>query len=224
MIDYPSLKYCPVFKGIEEEEVKLLLKKVHFQIKNFSKNDVIVLAGDKVKNLYIILQGSVSGEIHDYSGNTIKIEDIEAPRPLATAFLFGSENSYPVTLVANTNVTILSLPVDEFLMLLQMNSVLLKNYLNSISSRTQFLSQKLHFLGIKTIKGKIAHFLLQKAGDRYHSVELKSTQQELADLFGVTRPSLARVFSEMQKERLIITERRTITIINKEKLNKLIRK
>ena len=89
MIDYISLKRCPVFQGIDEKEASLLLEQVHYQIKVFKKHDIIALAGDQVKNLYIILKGSVSGEIHDYSGNTVKIEDIEAPRPLATAFLFG---------------------------------------------------------------------------------------------------------------------------------------
>ena len=63
-----------------------------------------------------------------------------------------------------------------------------------------FLSQKLHFLSFKTIKGKVAHFFLTQAGEKFHSIELKNTQQQLADLFGVTRPSLARVFGEMQKE------------------------
>ena len=104
-----------------------------------------------------------------------------------------------------------------------MNKAMLKNYLNSISSRTQFLSQKLHFLSFKTIKEKVAHYFLHKAGDRYHSVELKNTQQQLADLFGVTRPSLARVLSEMQREKLILIEKKTVTLLNKEKLNELLR-
>jgi CRP-like cAMP-binding protein len=224
MIDYTSLKKCPVFHGIDKKEAALLLKHVHYQIKTFKKDDIIALAGEQVKNLYIILKGSVSGEIHDYSGNKVKIEDIEAPRPLATAFLFGSNNRFPVTVIANNDVTILSMPLDDFLKLLHLNSQLLKNYLNSISSRAQFLTQRLNFLSIKTIKEKIANYILQKAGDRFHSIELKNTQQELAELFGVSRPSLARVFSEMQKERLIIIEKRTVTILNKEKLNELIRK
>jgi len=106
---------------------------------------------------------------------------------------------------------------------MQLNQVVLKNYLDSISSRTQFISQKLHFLSFKTIKEKIAHYLLQKAGDRLHSFQLDSTQQQLADLFGVTRPSLARVLSEMQKEKLIIIDKKTVTLLNKQKLNELLR-
>jgi CRP-like cAMP-binding protein len=223
MINYQLLSQCPIFRGITEKETEYLLKKIHFQIKSFLKDEVIVVAGEPVLNLNIILLGSVRGEMIDYSGKTIKIEDVEAPKPLATAFLFGQENKFPVTVTANNDVKMLTIPVSEFLKLLQMNTQILKNYLNSISSRAQFLSQKLHFLSFKTIKGKVAHFLLQQAGEKFHSVELKNTQQQLADLFGVTRPSLARIFGEMQKEGLIRIANKTVTLLDKMALNKLIK-
>jgi CRP-like cAMP-binding protein len=107
---------------------------------------------------------------------------------------------------------------------LQLNTQILINYLNNISSRTQFLTQKLQFLNFKTIREKVAHFLLTLAGDKYHSVELNHTQQQLAELFGVTRPSLARVLGEMQFEGLIKIERKTVTLADREKLNQLLRK
>jgi CRP-like cAMP-binding protein len=214
---------CPVFMGIPEEENKKLLSKIHFQIRSFEKDEIVVHADDEVKNLYIVLSGSVRGEMIDYSGKTIKIEDIEAPRPLAAAFLFGKENRFPVTVTANKTAELLAVPVPEFLKLLQFNTRLLRNYLNSISTRAQFLSQKLQFLSFKTIKEKVAHFLLQKADDKFHSFELKNTQQQLADMFGVTRPSLARVFGEMQKEELIKIEKKTVTLLNKKGLNDLLR-
>lgn len=223
MINYQLLSKCPVFHGISEKRTEELLKHIHYQIKSFSKDDVVAIAGEQIAHLYIVLAGSVKGEMIDYSGKTIKIEDIEAPRPLATAFLFGTENKFPVTVSANNDVKILAVPISEFLKLLQMELNILKNYLDSISSRTQFLSQKLHFLSFKTIKEKVAHYLLQKAGERLHSVELKNTQQQLADLFGVTRPSLARVLAEMQREKLIVIEKRTVTLLNKQKLNELLR-
>jgi len=221
MINFQLITQCPIFKGITEKEAEFLFNKIHFQIKNYSKGDVVVVAGEVVINLLIIIAGSVRGEMIDFSGKTIKIEDIEAPKPLATAFLFGKENTYPVTVTVNNDAKILVIPVTEFLKILQLNTQILKNYLNSISSRAQFLSQKLNFLSFKTIKGKVAHFLLQQAGEKFHSVELKNTQQQLADLFGVTRPSLARVFGEMQKEELIAITNKTVTLLDKKALNEI---
>lgn len=222
MIDYALLAQCPVFRGISADDAEKLLKQIHFQLRKFLKDEIVVVAGAPVTNLNIVISGSVRGEMIDYSGKTIKIEDVEAPKPLAAAFLFGQDNKFPVTVTANGKCSILVIPVGEFLKLLQMNSQILRNYLNSISSRAQFLSQKLHFLSFKTIKGKVAHYLLQEAGDRFHSVELKNTQQQLADLFGVTRPSLARVFGEMQKDGLISISNKTVKLVNREKLSELI--
>jgi CRP/FNR family transcriptional regulator, dissimilatory nitrate respiration regulator len=222
MMNYKLLAQCPVFKGIPENESKKILNEIHFQVKSYNKGDVVAIAGEPVTNLFIILSGSVKGEMIDYSGKTIKIEDIEAPKPLATAFLFGKENRFPVTVTAINDVRILAIPVAEFLILLQRNTQILRNYLNSISSRSQFLSQKLHFLNFKTIREKTAHFLLQQAGEKLHSFELKFTQQQLSELFGVTRPALSRVFSEMQREKLFFIEKKTVTLLNKQKLNEIL--
>jgi CRP-like cAMP-binding protein len=223
MIDYQLLSQCPVFMGIPDSESKKLLQQIHYQVKKIEKDEVVVHAGDEVTFLYIILSGSVRGEMIDYSGKTVKIEDIDAPKPLASAFLFGKENKFPVTVTANNNASLLAIPVAEFLKLLQLNTRLLRNYLNNISTRAQFLSQKLHFLSFKTIKEKVAHFLLKQAGERFHSFELKNTQQQLADLFGVTRPSLARVLGDMQIEGLIKIEKKTVSLLDKQGLNDLLR-
>ena len=218
MIDYTLLMQCPVFKGLNEVAVDKILKVIHFQIRTYNKNDIIALAGEEVDSLFIILNGTVKGEMIDYSGKVVKIEDIEAPRPLASAFLFGSDNRFPVTVTARDQVTILSLPVREFLKLLQRNEQVLVNYLNSISSRSQFLSRKLQFLSFSTIKAKMAHFLLQQRRTESDTVELKQTQQQLAELFGVTRRSIARVLGELQHEKIIKIEKRTVKLLDKDKL------
>jgi CRP/FNR family transcriptional regulator, dissimilatory nitrate respiration regulator len=224
MINYKLLEECPVFKGISENESKELLSDVFYQIRRYNKGDLVAITGEPVKNLYIIITGSVSAEMIDYSGKTVKIEDIEAPRPLAAAFLFGSDNFFPVTITAKEEVTVLTIPLSEFLKLLQKNTRILVNYLNNISSRSQFLSRKLHFLNFKTIREKVADFMLQNAGEKLHSFELKNTQQQLADIFGVTRPALSRVLGQMQREKIIIKDKKTVTLLNRSKLNQILRK
>ena len=223
MIDYSILIKSPLFSGIPEQEFRALFSKIHYQVRKFEKDAIVVQGGEEVTNLFVVLSGSVRGEMIDYSGKTVKIEDIEAPRPLAAAFLFGKENKFPVTVTANKKSELLAIPVVEFLKMLQLNTRLLRNYLNNISTRAQFLSQKLHFLSFKTIKEKVAHFLLQQAGDTFHSFELKNTQQQLAELFGVTRPSLARVLGDMQNENLIKIEKKTVTLLDKQGLNSLLK-
>lgn len=222
MIQTEILCQSPIFRGISPTELQQLFSEIHFQVKTYQKYELITIAGEICDRLLIIQRGNVKAEMNDYSGKIIKIEDIEAPRPLATAFLFGKENRFPVTVSANTDVEIVSIPKPEFVKLLQTNSLILNNYLNAISTRAQFLSQKLKFLSFKTIKQKIAHYLLEMAGDKLQTVEIQQSQEQLAEMFGVTRPSLARTLGEMNQEGLIESDRRHIKILDKNRMNLLL--
>ncbi|MDP3433791.1 MAG: Crp/Fnr family transcriptional regulator [Bacteroidota bacterium] len=223
MIQPEILCQSPIFRGISPEGLQELFRQIHYQVKSYQKNDLITLAGEICDRLLIIQEGSVKAEMNDYSGKTIKIEDMSAPWPLATAFLFGKENRFPVTVSATSDVEMVSIPKPEFVKLLQMSSLILNNYLNTISTRAQFLSQKLKFLSFKTIRQKIAHYLLEKAGERLQTVEVPQSQEQLAEMFGVTRPSLARTLGEMVQEGLIETQRKAIKILDKDRMNQLLK-
>ena len=223
MIDFELLVKSPVFSGLLVDKLKSTFQDIHYQVRKFEKNDLVVQAGTECSQLIIVLSGSVKGEMTDYTGKTIKIEDIEAPRPLAAAFLFGQNNQFPVTVIANNDVELLYISKPEFLKLLQKDQRILTNYLNSISSRAQFLSQRIKFLSFKTIRQKIAHYLLGLAGDRLAVVELPLSQEQLSEFFAVTRPSLARALGEMGQEGLIDVKRRTVRILDKQKMNELLK-
>jgi CRP-like cAMP-binding protein len=219
---YAELSRTNIFSGLNEENIIELLHDKPFRLKEYTKEEYVAYSHDVCNDMLIVVQGSVRGEMTDFSGKKLKIEDIIAPRPLAAAFIFGRENRYPVDIIANEAATVLVIPRDVLLFLLQHSQVVLKNYLNAISSRTQFLSNKIRFLSFKTIREKLANYILNNIKKDSNVFILNQSQTELADFFGVTRPSLARALAEMGKEGILHTERREITILDKEKFNKLL--
>ena len=44
MINYNLLLNCPVFKGLDETTIDKILKEIHYQVKHYSKNDIIAKA------------------------------------------------------------------------------------------------------------------------------------------------------------------------------------
>lgn len=221
---YQIISNSPFFRGLNAVEVEQILGKISHSVKSFSKGETIAQREEEVKNLCIVLAGTVKGEMVDFSGKILKIEEMTAPQPIAHAFLFGERNKYPVDVIAIEDCKILFIPKVEVIRMLQQSDVILRNYLNAISNRAQFLSNKLWFLSFKTIKEKVAHYILGLArGESKSTILLPKSHQELAEFFGVTRPSLARVFSEMQDEGIIKVDRREITIINRNKLLEMIR-
>ncbi|PKQ63232.1 hypothetical protein BZG02_09625 [Labilibaculum filiforme] len=219
---YQQLSQSPVFRGISPDEMENLLIDSQYQIKKFSKGDMLAFREDKCENLMIVLKGSVKGEMLDPSGKSIKIEDIMAPYPIASAFLFGQRNEFPVNVTANEEVEVFYLSKNSVIELFQKNKVFLTNYLNSISNRSQFLANKLMFLNFKTIKGKLANYLLKLAAPDKTFITLPKSQAEMANFFGVTRPSFARSLKEMEQEGLIEINRREIKILNRQKLIRLL--
>jgi CRP-like cAMP-binding protein len=87
-----------------------------------------------------------------------------------------------------------------------------------ISNRSQFLTEKIKFLSFKTIRGKLAQYILQAAGPEKYEITLTMTQNDLAEYFGVARPSIARVIGEMEEERIISTKGKYLKILDKRKL------
>lgn len=217
-----KLTNCTVFKGLTPEKLERLFANLNYQIKSYSKEQVIASRQEACNNLLILIAGNVRGEMLDYSGKVLKVEDIYAPSPIASAFLFGQQNLFPVDVIANTEVQALSILRASVLQLFQQSEQVLHNYLNAISNRAQFLSQRIWFLSFKTIKGKLAQYILNLAKPDKHQIVMPLTQKELAEFFGVTRPSLARALGELERNKIIEVNRKEIIIKNRNQLINII--
>jgi CRP-like cAMP-binding protein len=214
------LGQCPLFSGIAREELLRLLNKGAGRLRTYHKGDLVVQAGEEVHFLNILISGSVKGEMVDFAGKVIKIEDIQPPRALATAFLFGAQNRYPVNITANEAARLWSVPRADVLRMMQESQTVLGNFLDTVSNRSQFLTSKIRFLSFTTIKGKLAHYLLElsrkQAGPH---IRLAHSQSQLAELFGVTRPSVGRALSELNQVGLIRTEGKQVSLLDKAGLS-----
>jgi CRP-like cAMP-binding protein len=169
----------------------------------------------------IVIAGIVKAEMLDGAGRVIKIEDIPAPGVIAPAFMFGAKNKFPVNVVAIPDTELLTIEKPHFLKLLRSDDRILVNFLDMISDRSQFLSDKIKFLSFRTIRSKLATYILELAGEGNNTVKLDRTQNDLADYFGVARPSIARVLREMEEMGIIRNHGKNVTIIDRDDLTDL---
>lgn len=217
---YQLLTKSPLFAGIKEDEIKKLFSRIVYQVRSYAKGEIIASGGEECRSLQIVFTGNVKGEMIDYSGRVLKIEDIPPPRPLAVAFLFGKNNRFPVTISATEYTELIVLPRNSVVTLMQSSEKFLTNFLNAVSNRAQFISGKLRFLSFKTLKGKIAHYLMEldSLQNNNGQVVLNKSHEELAELFGVARPSLSRALRELHHQGIIEARGRNVRIINLEAL------
>ena len=193
-----TLRETVVFNGIDEKTIKNILEKTKYEIKKYSPDESIAFRGDEVKGLYIILKGTLTTEMLTEEGNVIKIEELVPSDVIASAFVFGKKNSFPVDLNAKDEAEILFIERKEFLKILFSKEKILENFLNEVSNKTQLLTSKIwNSFNNKTIKKKFCDYVKKNQKNSLFSIQNLGA---LAEYFGVERPSLSRVLSDLVKD------------------------
>jgi CRP-like cAMP-binding protein len=219
-MDIDKLSLCPICRNIPVNEREDFLNELNFKIKFYKKGKWIAQQGDIVKSLYILLKGSVKAKMISDSGTVLNIETIYAPNPLASAFLFAENNQFPVDVVALEDCEVIVVSKESVMKQLANNKTFLQEFMAFNSNRTHFLSERLKFLSTKTIKGKLAQYILARANNADFTMEMNQT--DLAEYFGVARPSLSRSLSEMISEEIISLKGKHGKVLNFTKLRRLI--
>ena len=111
----PSIARCPLYAGIEEENLRSFFSDSVSEIATFKKGDHIVRQGDSINYLYLLVEGIVRTEMITAEGNLVEIEFIESVRPLAPAFIFANRNKFPVDVIAMETCEVYLIPKSAFL-------------------------------------------------------------------------------------------------------------
>jgi CRP-like cAMP-binding protein len=210
----------PIFNNIPVHERKTFFDELKFKTKCYKRGDFIAMQGDTINALYVLMKGSVKAEMFSEAGNVLNIETIHTPHPLASAFLFAENNQFPVDVVALEDVEVMLISKQSIMKQFACNESFLQGFMTFNSDRTYFLSERLRLFSIKTIKGKLAQYILARTQNG--NFTLDKSQTVWAEYFGVTRPSLSRSLSEMIEDGIISLKEKSGRIINYAKLKGLI--
>lgn len=196
------IKDTDLFLELGIEEFDEVLKKCNYKILNFEKEEYVAFRGDIIDGIYINLEGLLVAEMLKDDGNVKKIEELKKGKIIASAFIFGDKNKFPVDLVAKSKVQVLFIEKEEVITLLKSDSKVLKIFLDEISNKAQFLSKNLwESLSNKTINQKLAEYIIKKEKDGIFSFD--KSIKELAEYFNVSRLSLSRVIKNFIEDEII---------------------
>lgn len=198
---FKNLNKSTIFKGLNENEISELLNQTNYYTKSFKNEEFVAFRGDKVEAYMLVLEGELVSEMQKVNGKVVKIETLLPYADIAPAFIFGVDNTFPIDLYATKDSKILYIPKNDLINILQKNKIILNNILNSFSNRTQFLSKKL-WLSNKTIEEKLATHILENL-DKNNIWHIKKSISDLANIFGVSRPSLSRVIAGLVEENIL---------------------
>jgi transcription regulator, CRP family len=202
-----------LFKGLNPDKIAKCLTEANFKIKEYKKNEIVFFRGDILKKIIIIVKGTARGEMQKFNGDTIVINQMKAGEVLASAFLFGKNNVFPVDLIALENSEFLFLDKEKYLDLIQSDKRLLLNFIREISNKSQYLSKRIWFnFTHKTIEEKVLSYIKENAQD--DKIKFLPSISALAKKFEVTRPALSREISSLCKRKILKKIENNVYIIN----------
>lgn len=184
----------------------------------FSKGEILCHAGDGHDGVYGVVRGVIRIEFSTI-GNTYRIAAVKQP-----VFWFGQaacfrKGGFYSTITATTPVTALVLPPQEFDRLIE-NAAYCKAFallsLDHLEEASQILAQLLVGDVEHRVSARIA-LLAERSGPHRPAV-LHVTQFDLAEMCGLSRPTVQQILSNLERRGLIKPGYRRIEVPDPEAL------
>lgn len=210
------LRKVSLFSELDDAQLEQLASVVREQ--HYKKNATIFHVGDPGNALFILKSGLVKITIEDQSGREIIL------RMLYPTDFFG-EMSLIDDLPRSATVTTLEpsdamvIYRDSFLNLIEKNSKILLNMTVVLSRRLRRVNELIRSLAFHDVYGKVARVLLNLAREKGRTtddgtvIDLRLTQQELAELAGMSRETMTRTLRDFQQAGCVRIESGIITIL-----------
>lgn len=211
----------PFFADLPHADVKQVNHLFHEY--GYAPNETICFAGDPAERLFVVADGRVKLMRHSLSGKNVLLEML-TPGEFFGSLSALSGDVYPDTAEAQTQSCVLSISAADFRHVLEKHPKVALKVLEITALRLRDAQERVRQLSALTVEGRVANVLLvlgKKFGrqsDVGLLIEAPMTRDDLAAMTGTTTESASRVMSQFQKDGLIQTGRKWVSILDQKAL------
>ncbi len=216
--DAKILTKIPLFESLTEKQITDVMPCLGAVVKEYKKNNIIFLEGDKANKFGVVLYGSVRAEKEDYNGNRSVINVIDKYNLFGEAYACSGINSFPVSMVAAEDCSVMLIESvhihSSCINSCDIHRLLFRNLLKIVSRKNIVLNRKIEFMSKRTTKEKIMSYLFaesEQAGSK--SFTIPFDRQALADFLGVERSAMSAEIGKLRDEGIIEVDRSNFKIL-----------
>ncbi len=211
-VDTVFLSKTMLFSGIDPAAIEPVLHCLDASLRRYNKGNVIFSAGDKVKKIGLLLNGTASIESNDIWGNRSILDSLTAGKIFGENYAFLQDEPLMVNVVASRPCEVMFLNIRHLIehegCSCGPEQKLLQNLLQISARKSLHLSRRIFHTSAKTIRGRLLSYLSYQAISRGStSFDIPYNRQELSDYLGVDRSAMSFELSKMQKEGILETKR-----------------
>ena len=199
---------CPLFKGIDPNDIKAVLKCLNSIEKQYKKNEYIYHTGDPVEMIGIVISGKIQIVKEDVWGNNVILAEIVEGMLFGEAFVLSGISKIPLSVKTSETTTVLFIDKDKVMTpcssACDFHMGISKNLIRILASKNVFLTERLEHISKRTLKDKVLSYLSSEASKSESLIfEIPFNRQELADYLSADRSALSAVLSNLKNEGII---------------------
>ncbi len=204
-----------IFKGIDEQNVKYMLKCFQAKSISYKKDTTIISNLANTDIIGIIISGSANLIKNDYNGNRIILERLEKGSIFGEVF---SSYSDELSVIATTDCTVITFDYEHIIKRCKKScpyhNEVINNMLQLLAKKVSVMNNRIDVLTKKTIREKLLeYFAIQEKENISKVFYLKLNYTELADYLGVDRSALMRELKNLKNEGFIETKLNRIKLL-----------
>ena len=217
---YDTLLALPLFLGMSRNDLREAAGITKFDFQKIQKGNLIVQEGDRCQHLFFLLTGDIDviTEADDH-GYRIE-EDITAPEIFQPERIFGLNQRFTHTYLAQNDCSLMRIEKNDVLKLSDEFEIFRINFLNLISAQTQKLNRRTLRVPPKDLQERIIRFFeahcLRPAGEKTFYIKMNRIAEEVND----SRRDVSRALHQLEDEGMLTLSRERIHIPALEKLLK----
>jgi len=222
-----TLAASPLFGSISRGDLAGMLNCLKPKTATYEKSSYIAVEGEPFTGLGILTAGQASVIKETIAGTRTILTVLEPGDMFGEMVAFAACQSWPASVVAQTACAAVFLPPDKIVggcaSACPSHRQLTKNMLSILSERALRLHRKVEYLTIKSMRAKIATYLLEQYKTaRKATFLLPLSRDSLADFLNVSRTALSREMGRMRDEGLLEFYRSSVKLKDIEGLKKFL--
>ena len=175
-------------------------------------------AGEPCKHIISVVSGAVKSTIQTADKKFTVSEILDSPGVIAPDYFFGRKTNYPSTVTAHSTVGLLQLDKNDYLSIINADTVTLFNFLNLLSLNSQLAVEGVLALSSGDLQKRIAYWIVALTDHDAHDIVMECRHRDLYTVFGVQRQSLISALDSLRANGVIDYLPNRIMVSERKKL------
>lgn len=194
-------------------------------VRNYKKKDLIFMEGQTPNDLYFLEKGRVKTYKVNYDGKEL-ITGMHGEGDFLGFVPLLEEKPYNENAEVLEDARIAVIPKSDFLTLIYSSKDVARMFIKLLSNNLEEMENRLMDIAYQSVRQRVANALLKMDAafsDENTKGIISITRRDISNIVGTATESLNRTLSDFKDEGLISISGEGIKVINKAKLQKLIR-